>query len=153
MKLSELFDELQYAIGDAILELPIVEQAKRRGDLEDKIVDNGYQVLKHLVKIYSWDNPQDYKNHVKDINGWLSLIYGLKLKGNKYPKADDYYKWLMEYATDSSFVTSQNIDIDYDVPRSDKSDVEVFEIIKTIIRNVSNDMANRKFTHVKDYMI
>jgi hypothetical protein len=52
-----------------------------------------------------------------------------------------------------SFVTDTNRDIDYDVPRSDKSDAEVFEIIKTIIRNISNDMGNRKFTHAKDYMI
>ena len=153
MKLSELFDELQYAIGDAILELPIVEQASKRNEVESKIVDKGKQVLIHLIKIYSWDNPQDYANHISDINVWLDTVFDLKLKGNKYPKADNYYKWLMECADDSSFVTSQNIDIDYDAPRSDKSDEEVFEIIKTIIRNVSNDMANRKFTHVKDYMI
>ena len=153
MKLSELFDELQYAIGDAILELPIVEQASKRNEVESKIVDKGKQVLIHLIKIYSWDNPQDYANHISDINVWLDTVFDLKLKGNKYPKADNYYKWLMECADDSSFVTSQNIDIDYDAPRSDKSDEEVFEIIKTIIRNVSNDMANRKFTHVKDYML
>jgi hypothetical protein len=147
MKLYELF-------GDWLLALPIVEQARSRDVLENRICDDGYQIITHLVKIYSWNNPQDFANHVKDINGWLGPIYRLKLKGNKYPKARDYYNWLMECTDDdASFVTDTNRGIDYDVPRSDKSDAEVFEIIKTIIRNISNDMANKKFTHAKDYMI
>ncbi len=146
MRLYELF-------GDWVLTWPVVEQAEKRADVEKQICRTGYQVIRHLIKIYSWDNPIDYNNHVKDINGWLDPIYDIKIKGNKYPKANDYYNWLMSCAVSSSFITRQNGNIDYDVPRSGKSDEEVFEIIKTIIRNVSDDMADRKFVHAKYYMI
>jgi hypothetical protein len=146
MKLYELF-------GDLILELPIVEQASERIAVKGKVQDLGKQVIKHLIKIYSWNNPRDYPAHVKDINVWLDSIYDFRLKGNKIPKADNYYDWIMTGVDDSSYVTRQIVNIDYHVPRSDKSDEEVFEIIKKIIRNISNDMANKKFTHAKDYMI
>ncbi len=146
MSLYELF-------GDLILELPIVEQASERIAVKGKIQDLGKQVIKHLIKIYSWNTPQDRANHIKDINGWLQHIYRLRLNGNKIPKADNYYDWIMTGVEDNSYVTRQIVNIDYDAPRSDKSDAEVFEIIKKIIRNISNDMANKKFTHAKDYMI
>jgi hypothetical protein len=146
MSLYELF-------GDLILELPIVEQASERIAVKGKIQDLGKQVIKHLIKIYCWNNPQDEADHIKDINDWIHQIYRLRLNGNKIPKADNYYDWILTGVEDNSYVTRQITNIDYDVPRSDKSDAEVFEIIKKIIRNISNDMANKKFTHAKDYMI
>lgn len=140
-------------LGEWILEWPIVEQASERNIVKSKITDTGRQILIHLIKIYSWDNPRDYDNHLKDINGWLGLVYGLKIKGNKYPKPQDYYTWLMEYADDSSFVTRQIENIDYTVPRSGRSDEEVYAILKYIIQHISYDMGNRKFTRIRDYMI
>jgi hypothetical protein len=149
MKLNEIYE----VCGEWILEWPIVEQASERNIVKSTVFDYGQQVVKHLIKIYSWDSPRDYASHVKDINVWIDTIYNYRLKGNKYPDANDYYNWIMVGVPSVDYVTKQNDDSDYVVPRSGRSDEQVYEIIKTIIRNVSNDMGKRKLTHIKNYMI
>ena len=143
-------------VGDYLLNLPIVEQASKRSLVSQSISALSKQAIIHLIKIYKFENPIDSNKHGNDIDTWLDDIYDYKLKGNKYPSANDYYDWMYTYWVDDvSFVTRQARNLmkgKYAGAKVIRSDEDVHNIIKDIMNRVSVDMGNRQFNSIDDYI-
>lgn len=148
MKLYEL-------LGDFLLELPIVEQAFRRNDVESRVTSIGNQVCKHLIKLYKWDDTVNQNHHVMDISTWLEEIDGLRIKGCNKPKPDVYFKWILQdNIPDVREVTKlvKRMNAKYGTLPVVRTDEEVYEIMMQVLLRICNDISMDKFVHAQDYL-
>jgi hypothetical protein len=140
-------------LGDWLLDLPIVEQASRRAEIESKITALGEQIVRHLIKIYKWDDPINVNHHINDVSSWFEAIDNKKIKGGKL-KAKVYYQWILtDNVSGVSDITKQvmRLKSDYGHIPVVRSDVEVYEAICDIVSRISIDMANNTFIKAHSY--
>ena len=145
-------------IADWLITTKFLENAYQRADAETRITSTGNEVVEHLTKILKWDDPINRPKHEKDINGWLYAIQRIKLKTkHKKPTANDYYQWiLLDNAEDETEFDTIILSLHgYHGLPDLRSNYEVYNIIKGIIYNVSNEMEFNQFkgieSHLKNY--
>jgi hypothetical protein len=139
MKLTEAFpgifdrfDELKYQVGERILNMSIVEQASKRNECQFKMQSLSIQVVRHLIKLYKWTDPQEYKGYTTDISSWMYEINRLRSANKKRPTLQQYQDWLWndDFGTLEDFVgliKSMKKYNDLPVARSNE---EVYTIVK-----------------------
>lgn len=141
-------------LGDLLIELPIVEQAFRRNDVEHKVTATGSQVVKHLIKLYKWNDPINFNHHLNDISTWLESIDDLRIKGSNKPAPNVYYKWiLIDNIPDVREVTKQvkRMNSKYGELPVTRSDAEVYEAMSEVLLRICTDISNDTFIQVHDY--
>lgn len=147
MKLTEV-------IGNWLIDLPIVEQAFRRNDVENKTTSIGNQVVKHLIKLYKWSDPINFNHHVNDISSWLEAIDELRIKGSNKPSANVYYKWiLLDNIPDVREITKQvkRMNPKYGNLPVARSDDDVYEAMSAVLLRICNDISNDTFISAHSY--
>lgn len=154
MRLSELFGDIQYKIGNAILELPIVEQASKAHEAQSKMNSLSKDIIEHLVKIYKWDDEQNIKNHLSDISSWMYSVSKVRVANNKIPTYNQCYQWII---TD----TFKNVDELTILINSMKkyqhlpiknTDNNVSDIIISILEPFCKDISSGQFKDAYDYL-
>jgi hypothetical protein len=147
MKITEI-------VLDKILDSFIFEQAFRRRDVETRITSLSLQVVKHLIKILKWRDDINYNKHCRDIDGWVSDIQDLYIKGDKKPTQADYFQWMFNDVVRDESMIERNIrsmSRTYILP-SIRSDDEVFQLIKSILYQLSYDLPLNKVVSILDYL-
>lgn len=147
MKMSDI-------IGDWFIELPIVEQALQRKDVESKISNLSDDVIEHLIKILKWRDPLNYDKHVKDTNGWLNRIARYEIKKKGVPNEEDYFKWIfLDSAATVDRITLfiKGMPAYHGLPVI-RTDEEVFNIIQHVMVNVCKDLAMQQFQSIAPYL-
>jgi hypothetical protein len=146
MKLYEI-------IGDWLNELPIVEQARRRGEVESKITNTADMIIVHLIKLLRWKDPYNYAKHLSDIDGWLKPIFRIKMKQG-FPKQADYYRWMFTDIISNPDEIRQWVSTltSYAELPQIRNDDEVYNIIKNIMYNISVDFSKREFNEISFYL-
>lgn len=147
MKMSDL-------IGNWFIELPTVEQALQRGDVESKISNLSDDVIEHLIKILKWKDPLNYTKHVKDTNGWLNRISRYEIKKQGTPKEKDYFQWIFtDNVRDVSRITLYiNGMPDYHGLPVIRTDEEVYAIIHNLMVNVCKELSIGQFKSIVPYL-
>lgn len=154
MKLTDLFDDIQYKIGNAILDIPIVEQASKANEAQSKMNSLSKDIIEHLVKIYKWNDEQNVKNHLSDISSWMYSVSKVRVANNKRPTYKQCYQWII---TD----TFNNVDELTILINSMKkyqhlpvknTDSSVSDIIKSILEPFCEDIASGHFKDAYDYL-
>lgn len=141
-------------IGDWLYDTNIVEQAKRRSDIEFKITNEAGPLIEHLVKVLKWDDPRSYRHHITDMDGWMWTIFRLKMK-ESMPKQRDYYKWMFtDHVGDVSDITEIVTELNrrYGSLPVIRSDGEIYTIIDKIIHQISIDFVARRRNSIEDYL-
>lgn len=78
-----------------MMERYVLGFSRLRKDSIQKIEDMSSELISHLIKVFMWPN-------VEECNGWKQEIYSFmhsipKMKpNNRYPKAQDIFKWIWE---------------------------------------------------------
>lgn len=134
----------------------IQEMAFERDKAESKITDIGIPVLLHLIKILKWEDKDNYDKHIKDINGWLFSIKRIliKPKGKRF-KPNQYYSFLFEEQiknvndiTNAVYGDLQN----YHNLKVINTDREVYNKLKNIYKQLSNDISDGSFMGIQFYV-
>jgi hypothetical protein len=154
MKLSDIFGELNYKIGNAILELPIVEQASKANEAQSKINSLSVELIEHLVKIYKWNDEQNIKNHLSDISGWMYKISRVRVANNKRPTYDQCINWVIKdiFSDVDELTTLINSLKKYHHLPIKNSDEQVSSIIMSILEPFCKDIASGTFKDAYDYL-
>jgi hypothetical protein len=149
-----MFD-IKNIVSRWMLEWQIIEEANDRNNVKNKTIALNKQVIRHLVKIYKFNNPRDLKHHSKDITTWLNEISLKKINGGKLPTFKDYYEWLGKdgnyTAADVKTITNslksyiENLKII-------RTDSEVAHIINNIMYDLSLDLSREEFFDIGDYI-
>ncbi len=147
MKLSE-------AIGDWILEWPIVEQASKTNEAKSAINGFSVAIIEHLVKIYKWHDEQNVKNHLSDISSWMYKISKVRSANNKLPTYEQCHAWIITNTFNN--VAELTILINsmkrYNHLPIKNTDEEVMGIILSILEPFCRDIANGTFKEAYDYL-
>lgn len=81
---------------DKLNETILFEMAHERKDAKNKITNLSPQLIKHIVKLFVFDSPDDINHWKGEINGWLSQLFDIRLKpNNKHPDKNTLYTWLI----------------------------------------------------------
>ena len=139
---------------DTILDTRLFENALRRREVESKITDLAYPIFDHLIKIIKWQDSINYSKHCQDIDNWLSRIQNYYYKGNKKPNQYDYFQWMFhDVIRDQETVSRQIRNMTrYQSLLEIRTNDEVYQIIKSIIYQISYDLPVNKFETITDYL-
>ena len=153
MNLLELF-------LDKFSESILFEMAKSRKDAKNLITGLSPQIIKHLVKIFVFNSPENKNHWIDEINNWLLEIDDIYLKpSNKKLDWQTIYNWIVFDSAphySASYINGlvrrwkktqyQNVEVyDYD------AEIVWNQILK-IIEQVCKDMAEpQKFESIRDY--
>jgi hypothetical protein len=153
MKLFELF-------LDKFSESTLFEMAKSRKDAKNLITGLSPQIIKHLVKLFVFNSPENKSHWINEIDNWLLEIDDIYLKpSNKKLDWQTIYDWIV---FDSSPYYSASY-INSIVTRWKKTqymNVQVYEYdaelvlnqILKIIESVCKDIEKpHKFESIQDY--
>lgn len=147
MKLLEL-------MCDKIINSDLFEQAFRRQEVESQITNLAHPVIEHLIKVLKWDDPINYNKHIGDINEWMYKIQRYKLKGNKKPYQCDYFQWMYtDWVTDADTISLWIRGLHrYSKLLVLRTDEEVYNIIRSILYQISYDLPINKYTTILNYL-
>ena len=139
---------------DTILDTRLFENALRRREVESKITDLAYPIFDHLIKIIKWQDSINYSKHCQDIDNWLSRIQNYYYKGNKKPNQYDYFQWMFhDVIRDQETVSRQIRNMTrYQSLLEIRTKDEVYQILKSIIYQISYDLPVNKFETITDYL-
>lgn len=149
MKLAELFDNLTESFLDILYEM-----AFSRRDAESKITGLAHPIIEHLIKVLKWKDDLNYNKHLGDIDGWIRQIRIIKLKGNKVPKYNDYYQWMIsdlipDKNTIELWIDSLNR---YHQLKELRTNEEVYFTIIEIMNNLSKDLSKSIAKNIDSYL-
>lgn len=141
-------------IGDWLLETNIVEQAARRAEVESKINSLSFQVIRHLIKVLKWEDQINHHKHLIDIDEWISQIDNLKIKGNKRPTKNDYYRWMFGENDTPNYITKQikTLSKQYGSLRVIRSDELVYQTIRNIMECLAVVLSLDEFVSIEDLL-
>lgn len=133
----------------------VYEMAVNRKTVENQITGLGNPIYIHLIKILKWEDDANLNKHLNDINEWLFQCQQKKI--NKKRIAAKYYKdWIFQDNIDS-FKEFENI-IKTSLKKYSKtlkeirSNKEVWDIIQSIIDQISKDLENFEFDDIQNYL-
>ena len=151
MKLWELFQD---KFINTIEESKLFEMAYSRRDVERKITDLGNPIIKHLVKIFKWEDRLNYAKHCNDIESWLIDIGSIQLKNGNFPKQENYFKWICSDNLHDANSVSRLVKqlSNYHSLKEIRSNEEVYRLINELIYKISIDLAKDKFESLSDYL-
>lgn len=150
MKLMEIYT----AIGNKILELPIVEHASKTNEAENKMHSLSLEIVKHLVKIYKWNDEQNVKNHLSDISSWMYDLSKVRVANKKRPSFKQCYEWIVTDIFDSVdelTVLINSMDKYQHLPVN-HSNEEVYMILVSILEPFCKDISSGTFKNSYDYI-
>lgn len=154
MRLSDLF-------FDKIAETKLFEMARSRQDAKDKITDLSPMIIKHLIKLFVFNSPENKTHWITEIDGWFGQIDDIYLKpSKKKPDWQTVYNWIIfdssphycpEYVDG---VVRKMLKTDYkSVKVYDYSSELVLNQILKIIEQVCKDISTpHKFTSINHYL-
>lgn len=132
------------------------EQAKHRSDVESKITDISFPLIEHLIKVLKWEDEVNYKKHCITIEDFIFEIEKKsKIKGNKLPKTKDYFQWIFHDVVQNQYIVDKwvkTLSREYGDLREIRTNVEVFNELKRIITELSNDLPYRKVKDIEEYL-
>lgn len=134
----------------------IYEMAFSRSNAESKITSLGIQVLLHLIKILKWNDIINYNKHIADINSWIFQIQIIKIKPrNKRFNSNQYYEFMfhehIEQLSDLDNMIKFGLQHYHNLPVLKTND-KLFENLKIIYTNLSNDISENKFKGIEYYL-
>lgn len=154
MKLFELF-------LDRLNETTLFEMAKSRKDAKNLITSLSPQIVKHLVKLFVFNSPENKNHWISEIDNWVLEIDDIYLKpSNKKLDWQTIYNWMIFDSSpyySASYINgivnrwkkTQYVDVqmyDYD------AEIVLNQILR-IIENVCKDLSEpQKFESIKDYL-
>lgn len=144
-------------ITDRILNSKVMEMALEKSRCIDKIRDLSFPLSIHLIKYYAFDDQA--KNHwLTEINSYLIQINHYRIKPNsKKLKAEVYYQLLWDEPLNNGvkFIDDTLYTLQGDqystCKRSSLSSHEIYEKCEKILHRLSYDIANGKFTGIRNY--
>ena len=144
-------------LTDKFIETPIFEFAESRAKAERDIKSISRQIFLHLIKIFYWEDTDNYQKHIKDIDTWLFEIDDIRLKpNNKRPKEDDYYNWLYLDRNSSKEVLNNMINRslrDYHAPPRTNLTIDFLDnILAELFKKISKDMYANEFEGISKYL-
>lgn len=127
-----------------------------RDKAESKVTELGLPILYHFIKILKWEDPLNYNKHIDDINNWLTDIQDIKIKPKrKRFKPEQYYEFLFEEQIESVIDITKKINSakfkKYQILKEINSDIEVYNKLKVIYKQISNDISKNNFTSIEKY--
>ena len=145
---------------DLLQNSSLMEMAFQRKVLYNKILYIQDQIALHLCKVLLFPNDPSYNHWLGELNGWLGDINGWTLKGSAHRKLDGktYYELLFNHLFDGGIYELDNKLIilankGYIIPDlSSEEKTLIYQNIETIMRNISFDISNNKFTKIQDYL-
>lgn len=134
----------------------ILEMVFERDKAESKVTELGLPILYHFIKILKWEDPLNYNKHIDDINNWLTDIQDIKIKPKrKRFKPEQYYEFLFEEQIESVIDITKKINSakfkKYQILKEINSDIEVYNKLKVIYKQISNDISKNNFTSIEKY--
>jgi hypothetical protein len=138
----------------------LVEIGNSRSRTEDKITDESYQPLLHIIKILRYNNSIDYNHHISDIDGWLHKIeFYINQYNGKRLKSKISMNWIFyDNFKSGGFVNIFTKNEKYGVLKkySDYQKLKTFEDIELqmidIYDKLSKDLIDNKFETIENYL-
>lgn len=149
-------------ITDAVLDLLndtlLFEMAYERKVAINKIRELQTEICVHLVKYFYFEYNRNSDHWLTEIDAWLSKINFIRLKPNgKKLSGDAYYNILFDEPLGHGVVAINDITTYLnrtykDLSKSGLSDYQILEKTEKALHSISYDIANSKFTTLKDYI-
>lgn len=147
-------------ISDWIAESSLFEMAHERKKALQQVRGLQFTLSEHLVKILHFNSPENLNHWISEVNGYLSLMDRIRVKGGKLKNLSprDYQLILWEeplgHGVESvSILTKKHLKRDYpNVPETELSDYQIYEILHKIYSDLIYDIPNNKFEDIRSYL-
>jgi hypothetical protein len=127
-----------------------------KSQAESQITELGLPVLSLMIKISKWEDKENYTNHIDDINCWLFGIQKILIRSkNKRFKSERYFKFLFQEQIESVINITHYINRDlrrHKDLNEINSDIEIFEKLTKIYKQLSIDLSNNEFDGIENYL-
>jgi len=109
----------------------LYEKARKVSDVENKVTGLWYQVIKHLIKLYQYQDPYDRDKHIRDLATYVYDILEY-LDSSKSPVSErKLRKWFNWDNIDRSIkIKIRQVHNRYTAIRPKLSDEETIKIVK-----------------------
>lgn len=141
-------------VGNWILEWSIVEHASKTNEAENKMHSLSLEIVKHLVKVYKWNDEQNIKNHFSDISSWMYDASKIRVANKKTPSYKQCYEWIITdifNSVDELTILINSMDKYQHLPVK-HTDEEVYAIIIGILTPFCRDISTGSFKNLYDYL-
>ena len=144
-------------ISNALMKTSIFEMAFSKADAIRRTSDLQFQISKHMIKVYMYNESEHVNHWCNELNSWLHKIQDFILKGTKKPLPyESLYEILFKQPMESvdevqrhmNKIYQQYTDLKIDEPDSGV----VHSKIERAMHDICTAIANDKFLNVKDYL-
>lgn len=147
-------------IIDKLNETTLFEMAFERKKAKKTVTSLSPQIVKHLIKLFVFNSPENKNTWISEIDGWLNDIDDIYLKPDKEKlEFIDVYDWMINQSGPyyngqyvESVVTKLKSTKFKNVTTYDYDSNHVMEKILTILNNVCKSIGNNTFTTIEDYL-
>ena len=145
-------------ISDIIVRSHLFEMAFDKAGLEKKFSNACYGTAEHLVKILAFDDPSEYRGWAKEIDAFLKPAMVGRWNGNKTLKSNRikellWTPYLGQGVEGVSLIVQSLINVDnYKIPRTSRTDADIYKKLEIIYNALAEDGSNGTFRGIKHYL-
>lgn len=124
----------------------LYEMAFSKRKVEEKVTGIAPQIMKHVIKVVRYNDPNNLNKHIRDIDAWYESIVETP-KSKPAPTEADYFKWLYSELVYDLIRVVRRLDRDYDTLKVIEHDAEVIRFkFAAVSRYAAKAIYNRTGT-------
>jgi hypothetical protein len=147
-------------IIDKLNETTLFEMAFERKKAKKTVTSLSPQIVKHLIKLFVFNSPENKTKWISEIDGWLNDIDDIYLKPDTEKlEYVDVHDWMINQSSPhyngkylDSVVRKLKSTTFKNVTTYDYDSNHIMEKILTILNNVCKSIGNDTFTTIEDYL-